>query len=65
MKPQKRKLKLTGWYSGVNPMRSRPGHYEVMLADGKPALMNWIGAKWCVGGLVMWQQDRTWRGLAR
>ena len=66
VKPQKRKLKLTGWYSGVNPMKSRPGWYENPLSNSAVRIY-WDGSKWSmsIGGYVFGYQNLTWRGVAR
>ena len=66
MKPQKRKLKLTGWYSGVNPMKSRPGWYEIPL-DTTNWQVWWTGQHWetTPGGYVFQWPTFPWRGLSR
>ena len=55
------KFKKTPWYSGVNPLKSRPGWYECRMCS---RLHYWSGRDWfdvtqiTSGGF-------TWRGVQR
>jgi len=63
MNEAKRKLKLTPWYRGVNPMRSRPGDY-LWLNKG---LWYWSGEFWYdkKGSWKCFCQTPVWKGVAR
>ena len=64
MKAQNRKkLKLTPWYLGVNPLRSRSGWYE----DGHGFFYWWDGESWFhhpVAGDITYA-PYYWRGVQR
>jgi len=69
MKSQNRQnLKKTPWFSGVNPLRSRPGWYEgtwLYYTGGAIAtLMHWDGEEWLIDGKPAYNPF-LWRGVAR
>jgi len=66
MKSSARKLKYTPWYSGVNPLKSRPGWYSCDCGCKKSFL--WDGAQWydqnILGVYELIEDLETWRGIA-
>lgn len=66
MKASTRKLKLTPWFSGVNPLKSRPGPYQCQCCMD---YLLWEDGEWYWNSGGIWHylvdQNIVWRGLAR